>query len=132
MYSSFPDKDIPGPTYDFVTAKARVRRPVGKLMAGSAVSWIPDTPYDGGPAWRLNGEASYRVMAWLKVGGQAGQRWSSRGTDRTFWDIGATMAWKQLSLDVRYADTNLGFAACGGVNWCEAGVSATLQVDLWK
>jgi hypothetical protein len=71
-------------------------------------------------------------MAWLKVGGQAGQRWSSRGTDRTFWDIGATMAWKQLSLDVRYADTNLGFAACGGVNWCEAGVSATLQVDLWK
>jgi hypothetical protein len=131
MYSFFPDKDIPGPTYDFVTARARVRRSVEALTLGSAISWIPDAPYDGGPTWRVNAEASYRWAQWLKTGGQVGRRWSARGIDRTFWDVSATTTWKKVSIDVRYSDTNLGFTECGGVSWCEAGVAATFQLDLW-
>jgi hypothetical protein len=34
-------------------------------------------------------------------------------------------------IDTRPA-TKLSFSACGFVNWCEAGVVATVQVDLWK
>jgi uncharacterized protein (TIGR02001 family) len=132
MYSFFPDKRIPGPTYDFVTAKARLRRSIGALTFGGAVAWTPDAPYDGGPAWRLSEEASYRWAAWLRTGGQVGRRWNARAADRTFWDAGVTTTWRKVSIDLRYADTDLGFAACGGVNWCEAGVVATLQLDLWR
>lgn len=132
MYSLFPDKDVPGPTYDFVTAKAGLRRSVRALTLGSAFAWTPDAPYDGGPAWRVIEEASYRWTPWLKTGGKVGRRWSARATDRTFWDIGATTTWRKVSIDVRYSDTNLGLVECGGVNWCQGGVTATLQLDLWK
>jgi len=132
MYSFFPDKNIPGPTYDFVTVKARLRRSVGALTIGSAISWIPDAPYDGGPGWRVTAEGSYAWAAWLKTGGRIGHRWSGRAADRTFWDMGATSTWKKVSIDLRYTDTNLGFTECGGVSLCEAGVAATLQVDFWK
>jgi uncharacterized protein (TIGR02001 family) len=132
MYSFFPDKNVPGPTYNFVTAKARFRRSVEELTFVSTMAWIPDTPYDGGPAWRVTGEASYRWAGWLKTGGQIGRRWAPRATERTFWDIGATTTWKKVSIDLRYSDTDLGFTECGGVNWCQAGVAATLQMDLWR
>jgi uncharacterized protein (TIGR02001 family) len=132
MYSFFPDKNIPGPTYDFVTTKVRLRRSLGALTLGSAFGLVPDAPYDGGPAWRITEEFSYRWAAWLKTGGRVGRRWSARTVDRTFWDIGATTSWKQVSVDLRLSDTNLGVTECGGVNWCEPGVVATLQVDLWK
>lgn len=132
MYSLFPDKNIPGPTYDFFTAKARLRRSIDALTLGSSIAGIPDAPYNGGPAWRVNEEVSYRWSPCLKTGGQVGRRWSMRGVDRTFWDIGVTATWKKVSLDLRYSDTNLSVAECGGVDWCEAGVGATLQLDLWK
>jgi uncharacterized protein (TIGR02001 family) len=132
MYSFFPDKNIPGPTYDFLTAKARLRRSVDGLTLGSGMAWIPDAPYDGGPAWRVSVEASYQWAGWLKTGGQIGHRWTARTTDRTFWDVGATTTWKKVSIDLRYSDTDLGFNECGGVNWCETGLAATLQWDLWK
>jgi len=132
MYSFFPDKDIPGPTYNFVTAKARVRRSMDALSVGSAITWTPEASYGGGVAWRVNGEASYAWTTWLKTGGQIGRRWNQRTADRTLWDVGATTSWKRLSFDLRYADTNLSFSECGFVNWCEAGVVATLQLDFWK
>jgi len=127
-----PDKNVPGPTYNFFTAKTRLRRSVERLTFGGAPGWIPDAPYDGGPAWRAVAEASYRWTGWLKTGGQIGHRWTARSIDRTFWDAGATAAWKKMSIDVRYSDTNLGVIECGGVNWCAAGIAATFQLDLWK
>lgn len=132
MYSFFPDKKIPGPTYDFVTAKVRLRRSIGATTLASAIGFVPDAPYDGGPAWRLTEEFSYQWAAWLKTGGRVGRRWSERNTDRTFWDIGATTSWKKVSVDLRYSGTDLSVVECGSVNWCEAGVVATLQLDLWK
>jgi uncharacterized protein (TIGR02001 family) len=132
MYTFFPDEDIPGPTYDFVTAKARLRHSVDALTFGSAVAWVPEASYGAGVAWRLTGEASYMWAKWLKTSGQVGRRWNARNADRTFWDVSATTAWKKISVELRYSDTDLGFAECGFVNWCEAGLVATLQVDLWR
>lgn len=132
MGSFFPDKNISGPTYNFFTGKARLRRSIGALTFATSLSGIPDAPYDSGPAMRVNEEVSYRWAPWLKIGGQVGRRWSFRDVDRTFWDIGATTTWKKVSLDLRYSDTNLSVTQCGGVDWCEAGVGATLQVDLWR
>jgi uncharacterized protein (TIGR02001 family) len=132
MYSFFPDKDIPGPTYNFLTAKARVRRSVDALLFGSAIGWVPEASYGGGVAWRLNAETSYTWTKWLKTSAQLGRRWNQRSADRTFWDIGAATTWKKLTVDLRYSDTNLTFSECGFVDWCEAGVVASLQLDLWK
>lgn len=132
MYSFFPDKAIPGPTYDFVTAKVRLRRTVGALTLASAIGFVPDAPYDGGPSWRVTEEVSYRWAGWLKTGGRLGRRWNARSADRLFWDIGATTSWKKVSFDLRYSGTDLSVIECGGVNWCAAGVVATLQLDLWK
>jgi uncharacterized protein (TIGR02001 family) len=130
MYSFFRDKNIPGPTYDFVTAKVRLRRSVKSLTLGSAIAFVPDAPYDGGPAWRATEEVSYRWAAWLKTGGRVVRRWNARAIDRTFWDMGATTMWKKLSVDLRYSDTDLSVTECGG--GCSAGLVATLQWDLWK
>jgi hypothetical protein len=132
MYSFFPDEDIPGPTYNFITTKARVRRSINMLTVGSAIAWTPEASYGNGAAWRLKGEVSYAWLKWLKTSAQIGRRWNQRSADRTFWDLGVTTTWKKMSFDLRYSDTNLTFTECGFVNWCEAGVVATLQVDLWK
>lgn len=132
MYSFFPDKRIPGPTYNFVTVKARARRSVGAFTFGGATAWVPEASYGAGAAWRTAGEASHTWAAWLTTSGQVGRRWSEGAANRTFWDLGATAVWKRIAVDLRYSDTNLGFSECGFVNWCQAGVAATLRVDLWR
>jgi uncharacterized protein (TIGR02001 family) len=132
MYSIFPDQEVPGPTYDFFTAKARVQHKIDALTMRGAISWIPEASYGAGPAWRLAAEASYKWTDWLTTSANLGRRWSDERVDRTFWDIGVILKWRMLSLDVRYADTDLSFSECGFVDWCESGVNATLQIDFWE
>jgi hypothetical protein len=66
------------------------------------------------------------VSVW---GSSASAQDSQSGWGRLFPSLLLTSDYR--SIDVRYTDTDLGFTECGGVNWCEAGVAATLQLDLW-
>jgi len=131
MYSFFPDNEIPGPTYDFFTAKARVRHTVNAFTVGGALSYVPEAPYGAGPEWRVNAEAAYKWTGWLTTSANIGRRWSESRPDRTFWDAGATAKWNDVSFDLRYSHTDLSIAECGFVDWCEPGLTLTVQIDLW-
>jgi uncharacterized protein (TIGR02001 family) len=132
MFSSFPDNETPGPTYDFVTLKARVLRSIDALSFGGSISYVPEASYGAGPAWRVTGETAYRWNAWLTTSANIGHRWSDSRRDRSFWDVGVKAKWNRASFDLRYSDTNQNFAECGFIDWCESGVTLTMQVDLWK
>jgi uncharacterized protein (TIGR02001 family) len=132
MYSMFPDKDIPGPTYDFFTAKLRASRSFESLTIGGELSRVPELPYGGGSQWRVGGEASYRWNDWLSSSVTIGRRWAEAQRERSFWDVGATAKWNSVSFDLRYSDTNHDIAECGFTDWCESGVTLTLQFDLWE
>jgi len=132
MYSAFPDKDIPGPTYNFYTAKLRATRSVHAFTFDGQLLFVPEGPFRSGSHWRLGGDASYRWKDWLSTSAAVGRRWSASGRHRSFWDIGATAKWNSLSIDLRYSGTNQNFVECGFVNWCDPGVTLTLQIDLWE
>jgi len=61
---------------------------------------------------------------------KGGYRWIERGYARAFWDVGATMAWGKLSLDLRYTDTNLSAIRCGFSDHCDGALVATLRYSL--
>jgi uncharacterized protein (TIGR02001 family) len=132
MYSLFPDNEIPGPTYDFFTAKMRVSRSFDAFTVGGGISYVPEASYGAGQAWRVNGETSYRWNDWLTASANIGRRWSDSRRDRSFWDLGVTAKWNSVSFDLRYSDTNHDIAECGFIDWCESGVTLTLQIDLWE
>jgi uncharacterized protein (TIGR02001 family) len=132
MYSFFPDNEIPGPTYDFFTAKGRVNRTFDAFSVGGGLSYVPEAPYGSGPQWRINAQAAYSWNDWLSTSASIGRRWSDTRLDRSFWDIGATARWNKVSFDLRYSDTNHNSAECGFTDWCEGGLTLTLQIDLWE
>jgi uncharacterized protein (TIGR02001 family) len=126
----FPDQGCCGPKYDFNQLTAKASRGFGPLTLGANASWTPEASYAGGPAWRLTGEASYRLASWATVGGRLGRYESLRRQDRTYWDIGVTLKRQRLSLDLRYADTNLSRPQCFYTDWCEASVVTALTYTL--
>jgi uncharacterized protein (TIGR02001 family) len=131
LYTIFPDNSTPGPTYDFFQAKLALRQTIDALALGGSVAWVPEASYGSGTAVRLAGEASHDLTKWLKVSGNLGRRWIERGVDRTFWDIGVTLKWNRVELDLRYVDTDLSFAQCGFVDWCEGALVGKISVNSW-
>jgi uncharacterized protein (TIGR02001 family) len=132
MYSSFPDNETPGPTYDFVTLRARVMQSLDALSFGGSLSYVPEASYRSGHAWRLKSETAYRWNDWLTTSASLGRRWSATQLERSFFEVAATATWNKASFSLRYSDTNQSFVECGFIDWCESGVTLTLQVDLWE
>jgi hypothetical protein len=92
---------------------------------------VPEAPYGGGQQWRLISDTSYRWNDWLTSSAKIGRRWAESQRERSFWDVGATAKWNSVAFDLRYSDTNHNVAECGFIDWCESGVTLTLQIDLW-
>ena len=130
MFTAFPDEHVYGPTYNFVQAKLAARHTEDRLTLGAVASYVPEASYGSGVAWRAEGEAAYALTPNLAVKGGVGRRWIERGYDRTYWNLGAVTTWKTLALDVRYVDTDLSRAECGGRDWCAPAVVGTLTLSL--
>lgn len=131
LYTSFPDKSFRGPTYDFYQLKTRLRRPIGPLTIGAQAAWTPAASYGSGEALRIGIESAYAVRKWLSASVNVGRRWIQFGVDRTYWDAGATVSWRRLSLDIRYVDTNLSVADCGDADRCDSTVVGTATYRFW-
>ena len=131
LYTFFPDKTFRGPTYDFVQLKVRGNRVFDALTLGTVVAWTPEASYRSGTAWRVAADAAYSFHPALKASATVGRRWVEVGVDRTFWDAGVTGTWKQLSLDLRYVDSNLDESECGFTRNCAATIVATLTLRFW-
>ena len=128
MYSAFNDDQVPGPTYDFIQIKTGTTRSFGATMLSIAGLWSPSGAAGAGTVSQLRIEGQHQVTQFLKLGGLVGRRWAEQGIDRTYWDIGITLEWKNWDLDLRYHDTNLATEQCFYTDWCEGGVAAKLTL----
>lgn len=130
MFTAFPNEHVYGPTYSFVQFKAGARRKEGPVTLNAGVSFVPEASYGSGEAWLVEGKGAYQARPDLALNAELGRRWIERGEDRTFWSLGARAAWKAGALEVRYVDTDLSRAECGGTDRCEATLVGTVTLDL--
>ncbi len=81
---------------------------------------------------QLRSEAERVIAGRLKAVAILGRWWSENGVDRTHWDVGVTLEWRTLDLDLRYSGTNLPKADCFYTDWCEPGVYAKLTLASYR
>lgn len=113
MYSSFPDNRTPGPTLDFLQLKLAAQRQEGPLTAKTTVSFTPEGSYGSGRIWLIDNEASWAIRSAYTLKARVGHRWSEVGADRTFWSLGGAWKHKNLTVELRYEDTDLFKRECG-------------------
>lgn len=131
MYSSFPDNETPGPTYDFLQAKLSVERTEGKLNLKATTAFTPQASYGAGQAGLLEGRASYALTDRLKIDAGLGRYWVDKRPDRTFWSLGGSYQWKTVTFDLRYEATDLSRQECGyNPGICGPAVIGKLTVAL--
>jgi uncharacterized protein (TIGR02001 family) len=123
MYSAFPGKRAPGPSYDIIEPQVEIARKFGRLTLNGAGGWEGDVS-GRGQEWRLRGGGSLALIPWLSVGGHIGGFVGASGADHdhAFYDVGATASWKRISLDLRYGGSSLALKDCYYSHWCEAGL----------
>ncbi|MEX2505643.1 MAG: TorF family putative porin [Pseudohongiellaceae bacterium] len=131
MYSAFDDS-VPGPTYDFWQAKLAVSREIGRLSAEVLTSWIPETPYGGGQAWRLEGDFRYRWNEWLQWRANAGHRWNEGGNGYGYASLGFILHQGRFEVELQYTETTLDYAECEYSDRCDAGLVGVLSYHFWR
>ena len=132
MRSAFPDNATPGPTYDFWTFQTSAKRTFGKWTTSGLAAFVPEGSYRSGKVWRLEGEADYAVSPHVTLKALVGDQWGGRGHTRAYWSLGPSLAWKQLTLDLRYVDTDRTRATCSSFSpkICGATVTASATYAL--
>jgi uncharacterized protein (TIGR02001 family) len=123
LYTAFPDKRAPGPSYDILEPQVTVTRTVGHWTLEGLGAWEL-----GGSGhsqeWHVRAGASFALTSWLSASGHVGRVFAARGgdVDYTHWDAGLTARWRRLSADLRYGGTDRSPAKCYFTKWCEPGL----------
>jgi uncharacterized protein (TIGR02001 family) len=131
MSSTFPDNRTSGPTYDFWTFETVGKHGFGKLTASALLAFVPEGSYRSGKVWRVETEADYAASPHLTLKALLGEQWGGRGHERAYWSLGPSLAWKALTFDVRYVDTDRTRANCGYLpKICDATVTGTVTYAL--
>ena len=132
LYTSFPDKRAPGPSYDIFEPQLEVARSLNGLTLGATTSWETSMS-GGGREWRVRANVAYAAASWLTLSGHAGRFFATSGADRPHdtWDVGATATWRRFSLDARYGGTNQPPSQCFFTNWCKPGPYVSLTYKLY-
>jgi uncharacterized protein (TIGR02001 family) len=143
-YYSFPDHHPApgGETYSWFETIAQFSRNFGKLGVSVTGAWSPNFYEENGTGWYASGKAVYALTDWLSLSAVAGRQSAAHlnsaetGFPYTHWDAGATAAYGNFSLDVRYSDTNISRDQCEELNedesvhWCGATVLVSLTYDI--
>ncbi|HEX3917763.1 MAG TPA: TorF family putative porin [Caulobacteraceae bacterium] len=126
LYSAFPGKRAPGPSYDIVEPQAQISRTYGGLTLEGLGAWQTSVS-GGGQQWHARAGVSYALTRWLSLNGHAGRFFAARGADfdHDTFDVGATATWRRLTLDARYGGTDLTPAHCYFTRWCAPGAYAS-------
>jgi uncharacterized protein (TIGR02001 family) len=131
MYTSFPDNRTPGPTFDFVQAKAQAKHTSGPWTLIALTAYVPHGSFGSGPVMRVEGETDFAMSKALTLKALVGSQGGGRGHDRTYWSFGAVAVWRTLSFDLRYVDTDRTRANCGfQPKACDPAVVGTVTVNL--
>jgi len=99
------------------------------LTATGAVS--PELSFGGGTGGYVEGTASYPLADWLTLSGNIGHQWAQNApSDYSHFDLGLTASWRNWSLDMRGAGTDLNRIGClyyiNSKNACTAGLAGIL------
>lgn len=146
---------------DFGEAHVSASVEAGDVTLGAGVWRAWDWLGSGAPATYVNGTAKYKIPETLTaqafpgglfLSGEVGYYDLGRTSARygavklrsyTTWNVGASYIYKNLTVDLRYSDTDLGKAACfvntsdpagfsrgtGRSSWCGAAFVATVALD---
>lgn len=142
-YYAYPDYDRISPSlprYSYFEAMVGLSHNFDELTLGASVAVSPDYFGDSGRGVWLSGNADYTVNDWISVSGNIGRQWvsdldgSGFGYPYTHWDLGVTASWNNISLDIRYVDTDISKSKCEAFNgprnnWCGATVVGTITYN---
>lgn len=142
-YYAYPDHDAsaPGlPNYSYFEGIAALSHSFDELTLTSTIAISPDYFGDAGRGIWIGGTASYTVNDWISVSGNVGHQWvedlngAEYGYPYTHWDLGVTATWNNISLDVRYIDTDISKTQCEEFNgprnnWCGATVVGSITYN---
>jgi len=101
----------PGSDRNALEVSASASRKIGRLTPKVSAVWSPDDL--GGTRSTVFAEAgaSYRFAKSLSASAAVGRRERQSGANYNAWNAGLTWdAWKHLTVDLRYYDTNAGSA----------------------
>jgi len=146
VYYWYADADTPPTTtrdYDYWEFIAGVSHDYGKIGVSAELAYSPDTFKEGDEAIALTGGVSAPLMekflfftGGLEASGHLGYQWYDDNTvatgnypDYLFYDIGFGTSWNQISLDVRWVDTDIKDTKCSD-DLCEGGVVVSVSANL--
>lgn len=126
IYYGYADQPS-GADYDYWEFKAAGSVPAGPASVGVAVYYSPEFFGDTGDAWYYEANAAVSIPdTRFSLSGAIGRQEVDLASDYTTWNAGVGVALTDnLSLDVRYWDTNVSEAASGGL--ADARVVAGLK-----
>ena len=120
------------PTYNFFETSAQLDHKIGAATLTGKLVWSPSGSSHAGELGSVNGGVAYALTSWLTASGEAGHQWAMHGSNRSYWDLGATALWQhsaqRFSLDVRYYGTDVSEAHCFHTNWCAPEVVVRIGV----
>jgi uncharacterized protein (TIGR02001 family) len=139
-YYAYPDFNVGGgPDASFFEIITQLSHTFGPVSATATWAYSPEFALGGGTGNYLAGNLTIPVNDWLSVSGNLGHQWVQAAkffgsSDYTHGDIGATLTYKSLSLDLRYVSTDLGAAKCGfymgTTNACSGGFTALFSYNV--
>jgi len=143
-YYSYPDHHpLPGgEVYSWFETIAKFGHSFGPVALTATAAWTPNYYEENGTGFYMAGTAEWALTDWLSLSGTIGRQSAAHlngdedGFPYAHWDAGATAAYENFSLDVRYSDTNITRDQCealnedAGVHWCGATVLVTLTYDI--
>jgi uncharacterized protein (TIGR02001 family) len=138
-YYSYPDAHF-GAAASYYETIVQLSHSLGDFTGTLTGAWSPEWALQGGNGYYVEGTLSYAVNDWLSLSGNVGHQWvdaakSFGSRDYTHWDLGATAAYDNWALDLRYVDTDLNGAQCyafwmGTKDACSATVTAMLTYNI--
>lgn len=140
VYYWYADADTPpgAPDYDYWEFAVGATHDYGKVSVKAELAYSPDFFAETGDAWALSGGASVPITdsflfftGGLTASANLGHQWIEDNAaaalpDYFFYDIGVSAAWNNLTLDVRFVDTDANAPSCGN-ELCDSNVVVTLS-----
>lgn len=145
IYYLYPTADYPpgANKYDYFELIGSLAHDFGGFSGTFEAAWSPDYFAESGSSVALTGGLSVPLTDsfWffdggVSASGKLGYQWIDDNTtfgtpDYVFYDVGVSAKIANVTLDVRWVDTDLDRADCfSGANLCEGGVVATLTLLL--